>query len=86
MRNIPKVQVDGADVRDQLLRLEVKLAEVLDLQGTHLGPHEMLQEVVEHRDDPLRQEWVHKDAFDLCTRMPQHRSESQCGEKSVVPT
>ena len=49
-----------------MLRLEVKLTEVLDFEGAHLGPHEMLQEVVEHGDDPLRQEWVHKDAFDLC--------------------
>lgn len=62
---IPQVQVDGADVRNKLLGLEVKLTEVLDFKGTHLRTHQMLQEVVKHGDDPLSQEGVHKDPLDL---------------------
>ena len=68
VHNIPQVQVDGADVRNKLLRLEVKLTEVLDFKGTHLGTHQVLQEVVEHGDDPLCQEGVHKDPLDLWKR------------------
>jgi len=36
---IPQVQVDGADVRNKLLGLEVKLTEVLDFKGPHLRAH-----------------------------------------------
>lgn len=63
--NAPQVQVDCADVRNELLRLEVKLAEVFDLKGAHLRTHQVLQEVVEHGDDPFSQEGVHEDALDF---------------------
>ena len=59
------MEVDGADVRDQLLGLKVKLTEVLHFQSTHLGPHQMLQEVVEHGDYPLSQEGVDKQPLNL---------------------
>lgn len=62
---VPQVQVDGADIRNQLLGLEIKLAEILDFQGPHLWTHQMLQKVVKHGDDPLSQEGVNKDAFDF---------------------
>lgn len=65
VHNIPQIQVDGADVRNKLLGLEVKLAEVLDFKGTHLRTHQVLQEVVQHGDDPLGQKGVHKDPLDL---------------------
>ena len=63
--NIPQVQVDGADIRNKLLGLEVELAEVLDFKGAHLRTHQVLQEVVQHGDDPLSQEGVHKDPLDI---------------------
>lgn len=65
VHNIPQIQVDGADVRNKLLGLEVKFTEVLDFKGTHLRTDQVLQEVVQHRDDPLSQEGVHKDPLDL---------------------
>lgn len=65
VHNVPQVQVDGADVRDKLLGLEVKLTEVLHFKSTHFGSYQVLQEVVEHGDDPLSQERVHKDPFDF---------------------
>lgn len=46
VHNIPQVQVDGADVRNKLLRLEVKLTEILNFKRTHLRTHQVLQEVV----------------------------------------
>lgn len=64
--NIPQIQVDGADVRHKLLGLEVKLTEVLNFQSTHLRTNQVLQEVVQHGDDSLSQERVHKDPLDLC--------------------
>lgn len=63
--HIPQVQVDGADVRNKLLGLEVKLTEVLNFKGSHLRTHKVLQEVVQHGDDPLGKEGVHKDALDF---------------------
>ena len=65
VENVPQVEVDGADIRDQLLGFEVKLAEVLHLQGPHLWPHQVLQEVVQHGNDPLSQEWEDEDPLDL---------------------
>lgn len=62
---LPQIQVDGADVRDELLGLEVKLGEVLYLERAHLGPHQVLQEIVEHGDDPLCQEGVREQTLDL---------------------
>lgn len=45
-QDVPQIQIDGADVRHELLRLEVKLTEVFHLEGPHLGPYKMLQEVI----------------------------------------
>lgn len=61
----PEVQVDGADVRHKLLWLEVELAEVLHFQSSHFRPDQVLQEVVEHGDDALSQEGVHKQGPDF---------------------
>ena len=85
VENVPQVEVDGADVRDQLLGFEVKLAEVLHLQGPHLWPHQVLQEVVQHGDDPLSQEWVDEDPFDLW-RERGGGEEGRAGEREGVET
>lgn len=66
VHNIPQIQVDGADVRNKLLWLEVKLTEILNFKCTHFRTHQVLQEVVKHGDDPFSQEWVYKDPLDLC--------------------
>lgn len=50
------------------MRLEVKLTEVLYFKCTHFRTHQVLQEVVKHRDDSLCQEGMHKDALDLWKR------------------
>lgn len=65
VHNIPQIQVDGADVRNKLLGLEVKLTEVFDFKGTHLRTHQVLQEIVQHGDDPLSQEGMYKDPPDF---------------------
>lgn len=65
-RDLPQIQIDGADVRYELLGLEVKLAKVFYFECPHLGTYEMLQEVIEHRDDPFSQERVHEDPLDFC--------------------
>lgn len=46
VHNTPQIQVDGADVRNELLGLEVKLAEILDFKSSHLGSHQVLQKVI----------------------------------------
>lgn len=63
--DIPQVEVDGADVRHKLLGFEIELAEVLHLQRPHLGAYQVLQEVVEHGNDPLGQEWMDEQSLDL---------------------
>lgn len=68
VHNIPQVQVDGTDVRHKLLGLEVKLTEVFDFKGSHFRTHQMLQEIVQHGDDPLSQEGVYKDPLDFYKR------------------
>lgn len=63
--NLPEIEEDGADVRDKLLGLEVKLTEVLDFKCPHLWSHQVLKEVIQQGDDPLSQEGGHKDLLDL---------------------
>lgn len=46
VHTIPQIQIDGADIRDELLRLEVKLAEILYFKCAHFRTHQVLQKVI----------------------------------------
>lgn len=62
---LPQIQIDGADIRNELLRLEVELAEVLYFKRAHFGTHKVLQEVIQHGDDPFSKKRVNEDPLDF---------------------